>query len=168
MALLLRGIDKRRWDWTEGDIPWLPAGEFPAAPLADLKTSVHSSLSVWHIQEDKSNLERVIAGLTATRQHLDKFDYILFDERVVADAGVRAQNTEGTSADPEANAQWHRDLAELTSSSLVILARSIHQHGEPNRVQEPVVKQLIARAVNVGQIDSTRLQDQLRREVLAG
>jgi len=169
VALLLRGnIDNRRWDWAEGDIPWLPAGEFPAAPLADLRTSLTSSLSVWLIEDDRSNLERVVAALTATRDHLDKYDYILFDERLIGDAGVHAEDTGGRSLDGEANDRWHRDLVQLTSSHLVQLARLIHRHGQPDRVLEPRVKELITGAVRAGLINSARLKDQLRQDVLSG
>ena len=169
MALLLRGnIDNRRWDWAEVGIPWLPAGEFPAAPLADLKTSLASSLSVWHIEDDRSNLDRVIAALAANRQHPEKFDYILIAEHLLADAGLQAQGTMGSSKDPEANNQWHRDLVELTSSKLVQLARLIYQHAVRDRVLEPRVKELVASAVNAGRIASATLPDQLRRAVLGG
>jgi hypothetical protein len=96
---LLRRIDKRRWDWVGEEIPWLPAGELPAAPLTDLQTSIDSVLSVWQIQEDMSNLEEVVAAIAATRDTSDKFDYALFEMEFLAAAGIRPESTRGKSAD---------------------------------------------------------------------
>lgn len=167
MALLLRKVDKRRWDWGDGDIPWLPAGEFPAAPLADLRASVESEISVWQVEEDKSNLMWVVAGLAATLNHLDKFDYTLFAMDLLGGVGIQANATRGESADARANEEWHRDLVELSSSKLVMLARLIHRHGELGRFLEGEVKDLIKQAVGAGRINKTKLKERLRGDVFA-
>jgi len=162
---LLRHIDKRRWDRVGEQIPWLPAGELPAAPLGDLKTTVQSVLSVWHIQEDRANLEDVVASLAANRDHSDKFDYTLFDMELLAEAGIRPMSTLGNSPNRVMNEQWHRDLVELTSSKLVQLARLISQGGNFDRVQEERVKELIAEAVNAGRIRKEALSEKLRLDI---
>lgn len=159
---LLRQIDKRRWDWVDEEIPWLPAGELPAASLGDLKTTVQSDLSVWHIQEDRANLEDVVASLAANRDHSDKFDYTLFDMELLAVAGLHPTPTRGNSANRVMNEQWHRDLVELTSSKLVQLAHLISQHGTFDRVREERVKELIVEAVSAGRIGKEALSEKLR------
>jgi hypothetical protein len=58
----------------------VPSGDIPAAPVTDFKTSLDSKISVWCVESDKSNLERIIAGMAATCQNPDKFDYVLFPE----------------------------------------------------------------------------------------
>ncbi len=165
MAFLLRVIDKRRWDWVEEDIQWLTPGDFPAAPLADLKTSVQSKLSVWHIADNLSNLESVIAAHAATRMNADKLDYTVFNEELLVGAGIRTESTPGNTPDSTVNARWHADLIELTSSKIVELARLIYQYGNHDRTPESRVKQLIAHAVEEGRIDNARLNDGLRSDV---
>jgi hypothetical protein len=162
---LLRHIDKRRWDRVGEEIPWLPAGELPAAPLGDLKTTVDSVLSVWEIQEDRSNLEEVVAALAATRDTSDKYDYALFEMELLAVAGIRPESTRGNSADDTINDQWHRNLVELTSSKLVQLARSIYEHGSCERVPERRVNELICYAVEAGRIPRANLKENLRRGI---
>jgi hypothetical protein len=164
--LLRKSDDKRRWDWTEGNIPWLPGGELPAAPLGDLKTSGSSSLSVWHIEGDRSNLTQVVAGLAARRVTTDKFDFALFPEDVLQDAQIQAKICQGDSADDAANRKWHRNLIELTASKLVRLARLIHQHGQVDRFLEQEVRDLIKEGVKNGRIDRKRLSDTLKEAVL--
>jgi hypothetical protein len=137
----------------------------PAAPLGDLKTTVDSVLSVWQIQEDRSNLEEVVAAIAAKRESSDKFDYALFEIELLAAAGIRSESTPGNSADDTINDQWHRDLLELTSSKLVQLARSIYEHGSCERVPERRVNELISHAVEAGRIRRENLKENLRRGI---
>ena len=147
-------------------MPWLRAGDFPAAPLGDLRTSVASRLSVWHIEGDRSNLKEVVAALAATRDHADKFDFALFPEGVLQEAQIRAEVTRGDSLDLAANQKWHRDLVELSSAKLVRLAELIHLQGQIERLLENEVTELIREGVEAGQLDQRRLNDQLRIDVL--
>jgi hypothetical protein len=47
------------------------------------------TLSVWHIEDDRSNLDVVIAALAATRQNVDKFEYGLFDQEIADRLGIK-------------------------------------------------------------------------------
>lgn len=79
MAFLLRGIEKRRWNKEEAKhFNWLLSNDFPADPLADLRTQ-GNALSFWHIEEDQSNLERVAAAIACTKGNLDNFDFGLIN-----------------------------------------------------------------------------------------
>ena len=64
MSHFLIMIKKRNWDRIP--LPWLAENDLPADPIGDLKTS-NNSLSLWHIEEDESNLERVVLGLIVNR-----------------------------------------------------------------------------------------------------
>lgn len=61
MARILRKIRKNRWYKTE-EISWLPDNELQADALDDLRTK-YNELSVYRIDENESNLDRVIAAL---------------------------------------------------------------------------------------------------------
>lgn len=163
--MLLRKVEKRRWDWADGEIPWLLSGEFPASPLGDLRTSVDSRLSVWQIEDNRSNLESVIAALAATRQNLDIFDYALFPEGVVGETEIQMAVTRGQSADPAANYNWHRDLVKLSAAKLVKLAQLIHRRGSVDRFSEKQVKEIIRQSVEAGRIDRERLSEQVAKSV---
>ena len=163
---LLRKINKRRWDAVQEGIPWLPPGEFPAAPLADLSTTVECELSVWQVYDDRSNLEWVIAGNAANLDHPDKFDYLLFDPQVLDDLGIPLRVTAGGSVDPAANEEWHRDLVELRSGKIVALAKSLSERAEKARLLEPQVNEIIGRAIAARRFDKNRLRGKLRKAVL--
>lgn len=163
--MLLRKVEKRRWEWLAEDMPWLPPGDIPAAPLGDLRTSPSSRLSVWYVEASKSNLELVIAAVAATRDHLDIFDYALFSEDLARQADIHVEATRGDSADVEANDTWHRDLVDLAASKLVALARLIRERGTVERMQERRVKIVIRHAVGTGRIEEGRLKPELRRAI---
>ena len=69
MPLFLRIIRKAKWYKNE-QVPWLPEGELQADTLTDLSTK-SNELSVWHIEDDRSNLEQVVTALAAGRDHLN-------------------------------------------------------------------------------------------------
>jgi hypothetical protein len=58
MPLYLIRITKRNWERDEYDTSWLEPSEVPADVHRDLRVT-ESALSVWHIEDDKSNLEEV-------------------------------------------------------------------------------------------------------------
>jgi hypothetical protein len=72
MPFILRTIRKDRWYRIE-DVPWLEEGDIHADPLADLNTKANE-LSVWLIEDDRSNLNRVVSALAATRTHISNLD----------------------------------------------------------------------------------------------
>ena len=164
--MLLIRIDKPRWDWNTDDSPWIPPGDIPAAPLTDLRTSPNSELSVWYVEDNRSNLARIIAALAGTRDHSDKFDFALFPEAVLTQAQIQWNTSLGNSADRDANSSWHRDLIELTASKLSTLARLIREQGEIERRFEKQVVELIADGIEQGWIEAQRLKPSLRRAVL--
>ena len=107
--LLFRKIEKERWKWGEKKLNWLTQGEMPAAPLSDLRTSKTSILSVWFIENDRSNLERVVAAMAANLQHVDKFDCIIFPTNLLETVSIPIKTARGQTADNDANQRWHRN-----------------------------------------------------------
>jgi hypothetical protein len=164
-VLLIR-VDKPRWDWNTDDSPWIRPGDIPAAPLTDLRTSQNSELSVWYIENNRSNLARIVAALAGTRDHSDKFDFALFPEAVLTQAQIQSKDSLGNSADRDANSSWHRDLVELTASKLSTLVRLMREQGEIERRFEKQVIELIANGVKQGWIEAQRLKPSLRKAVL--
>jgi hypothetical protein len=162
---MLRKIRQARWYKVEG--AWLAADDIPADPLSDLATK-DNQLSVWYIEDDRPNLERVIGALAAGGTDLANVDYALLDYRLLSDLHIKIASTRGGTPDEEVNASWHRDLIELSAGKLVALATAIFTHAEKQRMPKIRVHQLIAQAVASGWIDLQRLQPKVRTEFEAG
>jgi len=163
--LLLRGVNKRRWEWAAGTPPWLQEGEIPAAALSDLRAGIDSELSVWYVDSAKSNLSRIIAGVAAKRENPDKFDYVLFPEELLDAIDIAIGASEGDSFDLAANKQWHRDLVKLTGEKLIGLARLIRAQAEIDRVPERRVSELIIAGIDRGEIERGRLNEPLLKHL---
>lgn len=161
MPLLLRKIRKSRWlpvpDWT-------PRDTLHADPLADLVTQ-GNELSVWRVEDDGSNLERILTALAGNFDYASNLDYILFDERILQEADVRIRRSDGSTIMPEANSTWHHDLVELTARKVVNLAELAMQNGRKERVSESTVIRLVREAVQSGIIDPGRLKLGVRGKI---
>lgn len=160
MPLLLRKISKPRW-YKEA---WLEEGKAAADPLRDLETK-ENKLSVWHIEDDKSNLYQVVTAIATTLQYASNLDYALFNHTLLTKTGVRIEDTEGHTFHKEANASWHRDIVELSAEKIAELANIIMEHGTKNRIGESEVIGLLKQAVTSGVIDKNKLEDKLKRRI---
>lgn len=162
MPLLLRKIRKSKW-YKNDSVPWLGEEEIQADALGDLVTS-SNTLSVWLVEDDKSNLEQVIAALASSCDNLSNLDYALLNVDLLLNVGIKIESKEGLTPYSRAN-QWHRDLVELTTSKLFKLAEDMFIHSDRKRVAEKTVLNLIRDAVQNGQIDTTKLSTGIARKL---
>jgi len=160
MPFILRTIRKARWYKIE-DVSWLEKGDVPADPLADLNTKANE-LSVWLIEDDRSNLNQVVTALAATRTHISNLDYALLDLQLLPELNIKVRHTTGGTPDEKANVSWHRDLVELSAFKVVELAKSILAKAERKRVPETEIRRLIIQAIASGRIEPTKLQESIR------
>lgn len=163
MALILRIIRKSRWYLKPS---WLAEGEIQADALGDLVTK-NNKLSVWHIYDDRSNLDRIIAVLAAKRDVLSNFDFVLFDQNILKESNIRFGKTKGISFDEEANDLWHLDLSELSASRLMNLAAAIANKGELKRISESEIKNIVANAIAIGTISYDNLSISIKQKIAA-
>lgn len=162
MPLLLRSIRKSRW-YASDTFPWLLKGEIQADPLGDLATSVNT-LSVWQVEDDRSNLEKIITALASNRDSLSNLDYSLLDISLLPGIEVKIEPNPGATLYEAANI-WHRDLVELTATKLVKLAEIMLLHSCIERLPEKKVLELIKDAVLKGEIDKTKLKPDLAKKL---
>jgi len=155
MPLLIKLDNKRMWDRPE----WLPAGEVPAEAVQDVRAD-GNELSVWFVEPDRSNLDRVLTAIAANRQHFEKIDYAVFDEAVVERCGVTLRQSAGQLPDEDASRTWHRDLIELTGRKLVCVAEFIAA-GSPERRPMNQIKALLAAAAREGHIRRELMRNEL-------
>ena len=156
MPFVLRKIHKPRW--YKNDIhPWLQAGELQASALVDLKTEANA-LSVWHIPDDRSNLDRVVTALAANGDNIAKLDFALLDIAVLSRLGFTTRSSPGGTCDVSANNQWHLDVVELSANRLLKLADALSEFAERGRVLEPRIVELIAMSLKAGHIEQACLK----------
>ena len=164
MPYVLRIISKSRWYEDPGDFPWLVQGDVQADALSDLRTK-GNILSVWRIDDAKSNLEDVIAALAAMRDELDKLDYALIDVETVEKIGINLKSTPGDSLDPEVN-KWHIDMVTLSGTNLLSLAHAIHEpRVEKARVLAKEIKSLLLARISAGTLDPSGMKAPVRRKL---
>ena len=152
------------WEDFPGDISWINPGDFPADPITDLRTK-SNSLSIWILSDDKVELNRCISAYAAGRNVVDKIDYILFDEALLKILNLKIDsNNKGDLKDKEIN-QLHRDIIELSMSSLITLTKTIIACCEPGRILKQDVGELIKRSIENGWIIKSSLNKDLIHEL---
>jgi hypothetical protein len=155
MPQYLLRIKKRKWD--KLNLPWLEPNQIQADPLGDLNIS-EGTLSVWHIEDDKSNLDLVIAALAVNRQNFDKFEYGLFDQKIVDSIKLKIQIVPGDTPIDNVNS-WHRDLVELTVDKASSLVKAIFDNFDKQRLLVDDVKTKIINAAKEGSINLQNVKD---------
>jgi hypothetical protein len=106
-----------------------------------MQTTGHC-LSVWKIDQDRSNLERVVSAVAAKRDKVDNLDYILFDSSLIDVLGIPANEVKGGTDDEVAN-DWHRDLINLSGLKIVGLVKLMLEKGDNFRISKKKIKALV-------------------------
>jgi hypothetical protein len=160
MALLLRTVDKH-YRWFKNDAaPFLEHDDSPADPIADLKTD-KNRLSVYVISDDKSNLERIVRAIAVGRQKIDHAAYVVFDSKVLEEAGIEIEEVAGTTSDSGVNS-WHRDLV-LSGRKLAALAKGMLRDGEEvKQILKLRMVELVEEGIRDGQLPED-LREKLKK-----
>ncbi len=159
MAFLFREIrNKSLWDKSD-DLPWLPEGELVADVFKALGTS-NGDLSTYAVDDDKSNVHRVVAAFACTRDNFQRVDYVLIPFDAV-DGAFGLKKTPGATADAGVN-DWHYDIIELTSQKLLNLAYLIQSFKQTmKRMPKKTVKIAVNVGIKRGNIDRNRVNRKL-------
>jgi hypothetical protein len=164
MPAFLRKIHRPRW-YREESAALLAAGDVPADVFVDLRTQ-KNSLSVWEIQDDRSNFESVVAAYASTQNSFANFDYALFDCARLQSIGVAAMLAPGETKDEDANREWHYDLVDLSGHKLLQLAILIFDETtERARVSEMQVKAFVAQAISNGRLKAGALHENMQKKL---
>lgn len=164
MPFLLRVIRKARW-LASPDIPWLARGSLQADAIVDLKTS-DNELSVWHIENDKSNLDQVVTAVASNRDQPSNLDYALLDASFLSKLGVTLEEAKGDTPVDRANSDWHRNMVKLTARKLVEFAELVAQHAAKERISEKRIRSLIQKAITVGAVDRGKIKPSLLEKII--
>lgn len=152
MPRLLLKVRKIVWDKSSKP-PFLPEGDIPADCLANLNID-KNELSAWYVEDDESNLKRIVTALAASCDFVSVFDYLTFDDAIVTDLGLTIRKTDGDTPDSVANRSWHRDLTELSGRRVLNLATAIFHKSILERVPEKKIREWLNEAMANGNLDS--------------
>jgi hypothetical protein len=122
VAYLLRQIKYNRWLFDDEE-DWIARGKAPADIAADFAAE-KNRLSLWVVDEEQTNLTRVILALVGNRSNLQHFEYVLFDQSILERCGIVGEQTPGDVPDPDI-ARVHIDINVEDIDGLAQLARSI-------------------------------------------
>jgi len=78
-------VKKRNWLKPHDELPWLQPDEVPATRWRKISEPKNNALSVWYV-EDESDIDRIVAAMSTTKDHISNVDYRLLDVRVVVDS----------------------------------------------------------------------------------
>ena len=122
LTIILRRIDhKILWLENQHDRPdWLNDDDVPADLLSDFSTK-NNALSVYEIDEGNSNLQDIIASLAANRDKVQRFDYVLFDKKLLTEKGIQFQNSSGDTPHQEVNEKYHLDIIKLSGKKVAAI-----------------------------------------------
>ena len=156
MPLILRTLRKNKFVH-ELQPAWILQDEIQADALKDLETT-DNDLSVWLIEEDLSNLDRVLAALAANRDQLANIDFALISLDVITELGLLFYFLPGVTADREVSL-LHRDLIRLTANRLAALAQAIKRYARLERRSKAQVRSLLLDSIAAGHIDPSSLEE---------
>lgn len=157
MPFVLRKIRQSRW-FRHEEHTWLEEDEVQADTLLDLRTE-DNALSVWLVEDDRSNLDRVVAALASACDKLQNLDYILFESTILPEIGINIEKSDGITPDEEANHSWHRNLIELSAQDLTTLASELVRTIHPQRLYKRDLVRPLWESVSSGYINMTVLYD---------
>lgn len=155
MAYVLRKVMLSNWGH-DPEIGQLSDSELQVA-LRDLQLS-NDRLSVFVVDGDKSNLERIVAGLatTNTRSPGD-VEFFLLDVQEIETLGITLEETEANTADKTVNSA-HRHLVISGKDQLEQLAQALVSKGENDVILEKEIIQLICQGIKSGEIDRNEIK----------
>ena len=154
-------LRKIQWDYWASvkEKPTEAEDNFPADPLADLKTR-DNRLSVYLIERDNDpQLDRVLAALAAKYMKVDLINFALFDESVLKDLGLEYMQRPGDTFDHLVN-RWHYDIVNLTARDLIAIAHALSDAVRDRREKKEVGRMIVG-GLRAGHIDPTQLLPEL-------
>jgi hypothetical protein len=124
--------------------------------VGDLQTKGRK-LSVFVIEENGHNIDRIVAALAAGKSSVQHVHYFIFDSTLLDEAGIEIEQSDGITKDRHVNVHWHWDLLNLTGLKLVEFTRLLWNHGKMELVADKRVLELLRIAVDEEHIDRAQL-----------
>ena len=164
MPYFLRGIKKLYWmDHTKH----LTTGFVPADILCTSFRTKEDTLSIWKIEDNKSNLCRVILALSLNKNIpiIEEFEYVLINSDLLSADSYKIQQEDGTTKDSDANKTWHYNIKNLSAESLANIATVFYLNSQPLTMMVDEVEDCLRQCIkhiNIRQVSNTTLRNYLQ------
>lgn len=166
MTWMLRGIKNKNISLYD-EIPsttYLSQNDVEADYFKDIETT-KNSLSIWEIDDDKKDLERVIAALASNKNQIEPFSYILFRKEELESAGIEVLQINGDTLDSQINSR-HWDIVELTGLKLIELAKILKNNSSnAGQMLKPKITDLIRESISNGNILKDALNKGIKKDL---
>lgn len=153
MAYLLRIVSGPHWEQSRDSLA--QAQVVSDRVLRDLSPT-NDRISVWEIDDDRSNLPRVIAALAANREELKRLDYVLADAASLPALGFDVEPSHGDTADDEVNRCWHRDIVVGDRTGLERVARCLLESDSPRHFSREEIARAILKSESASSLPRDR------------
>jgi len=151
--------------WDPNEFPsWLKDGELPSCLIRDLRAN-DNALSLWKIDDDKSNLPHVIAALVSGRKSSKtNFDYALLDENHLDELVFKPIMKVSTTAYCDMNS-YHCDVPNLSINTVVYFAHLLNRHGKFDRMGWKDIQDQLKDAYKKGQLNLAKMETNLKQQL---
>ena len=152
MTYIYRRIKNKNYYYKDNcDFEWLKRGDLIADVFLELNTC-GGKLSVFQIDEDQSNLCRVIAAFSASRENVTDIDYVLVPGKDLRDQ-FNVVKSPGHTPDDIVN-ELHIDIVGLTPTKLLELVGLFWSNKDKmKRQKKRRITKLIWKGIEERQID---------------
>ncbi len=154
MSLLVRKIDKAKW--LQNNI--VNCDDVSADAITNCMKTSENKLSTWHIEEEES-LDEAVLAIVSAHKHLDTIDIVWMNQDQLSESGIKMQNTQGLTPVVDL-VDSHVDIKNLTYKSLGTVASCIVQalaEEKVRRYTRGALKKLLHKAIDSKRLDPERL-----------
>ncbi len=141
------------WDMTlyrQTEYQWLPKDDFPLELIVnDCRTPKRPELSIFKLDDNRANLDRILAAYSVIRRENEGIGYIIFDDNIPGNCQITISSDKGTTADPMVN-DLHRNLKALTNLRTAKLVNSVVMTGTVGSLSDEDLKDLVIDVHNRG------------------
>ena len=140
--------------------------DIPADAITiDLKTN-NNALSVWWIASD-TDLPEVVLALSSNMEHLNKIEVVYINEQDLLDQGMIVDSERNGLTAVTSLAQIHRDIAEMTWTTLGKFACAVLNALKNNQdrcYSRSAVKGILNEAILNGRLDKAALKPSMAQQ----
>lgn len=127
-------------------------GGLQADALKNFQT-ILNSLSVYLVDQNIADTERIVAAICGKSTSLDHVEYAVFDEALLIENKINYEYVLGATPDAEVN-KLHIDLKELTAQQVVALAEDIQNTGDLKRMFKKKLGEVMQKGLSEGFYDT--------------
>ncbi len=162
MSILVRKIDKAKW--LQNDI--ISGEEVSADAITICTRTSKNTLSTWLIS-DVTQINNAVLAIVTGQHHLDTIDVVCLHQEELQDNGLALEETKGTTP-IEHLSDSHRDIVNITYSSLGIIAQNIisaFKDGKVIRYTQGMLKKLLRDAISSGELTKNLLSPDIAKKL---